>query len=51
MTFIARASAFVRAFSACEAGSSTTRLALVIGLSASALLILVRVGTAVAAVQ
>jgi hypothetical protein len=49
MTIISRALAFVRSLLADEPGTSSTRLALVIGLSASAVLILVRVGTAVAA--
>jgi hypothetical protein len=51
MMFIARAFAFGRTLANCDAGMSTTRLALVIGLSASAVLVLVRVSTAVAAVQ
>lgn len=49
MTIINRACAFGRSLLADEVGSSSTRLALLIGLSASTVLILVRVGTAVAA--
>jgi hypothetical protein len=49
MTIINRALAFSRSMLADEVGAASTRLALVIGLSASALLVLVRVGTAVAA--
>jgi hypothetical protein len=49
MTFIARAFAFGRSLLADDAGSSQIRLAVLIGLSASAVLVLVRVGTAVAA--
>jgi hypothetical protein len=49
MTIIARAFAFSRSLLADDFGASSTRLALIIGLSASAVLVLVRVGTAVAA--
>ena len=49
MTIINRALAFGRALFADEFGASSTRLALMIGLSSSAVLVLVRVGTAVAA--
>lgn len=49
MTFIARAFAVGRALLADDFGGSQIRLAIVIGLSASAVLVLVRVGTAVAA--
>ena len=49
MTIINRTLAFGRCPLADELGASSTRLALVIGLSASAVLVLVRVGTAVAA--
>jgi hypothetical protein len=49
MTIINRALAFSHAVLADELGASTTRLAVLIGLSASAILVLVRVGTAVAA--
>jgi hypothetical protein len=49
MTIFARACAFGRSLLADEVGASSTRLALMIGLSASAVLVLVRVGTAVAA--
>jgi len=49
MTFIARAAAFGRSLLADDFGGSQIRMALLIGLSASAVLILVRVGTAVAA--
>jgi len=48
MTIFTRAYAFGRSLLADEVGASTTRLALMIGLSASAVLVLVRVGTAVA---
>ena len=51
MTVIARAVAFGRSLLADETGTSSIRLALLIGLSSSAVLVLVRVGTAVAAVQ
>ncbi|MFI5000112.1 MAG: hypothetical protein ACHQK9_09555 [Reyranellales bacterium] len=51
MTIIARALAFGRSLLADDFGGSPTRLAFVIGLSASAVLVLVRVGTAVAAVH
>jgi hypothetical protein len=49
MTILARAMACGRALLADEVGASSTRLAFMIGLSASAVLVLVRVGTAVAA--
>lgn len=49
MTIINRVSALGISLLADEFGTSSTRLALVIGLSASALLVVVRVGTAVAA--
>jgi hypothetical protein len=49
MTIINRALAFGRALFTDEFGASSTRLALMIGLSSSAVLVLVRVGTAVAA--
>ena len=49
MTIINRVSALVRSLLADELGVSSTRLALMIGLSASAVLVVVRVGTAVAA--
>ena len=49
MTFIARAVAFGRSLFADDFGGSQIRMALLIGLSASAVLVLVRVGTAVAA--
>jgi hypothetical protein len=49
MMFIDRAMAFGRSLLADDFGGSQIRLALVIGLSASAVLVLVRVGTAVAA--
>jgi hypothetical protein len=49
MTIFDRALAFVRSLLADELGMSSTRLALMIGLSASAVLVVVRVGTAVAA--
>jgi len=48
MTIFTRAYAFGRSLLADEVGASTTRLALMIGLSASGVLVLVRVGTAVA---
>ena len=48
MTIINRALAFGRSLLADEVGASSTRLALMIGLSASAVLVLVRVGAAVA---
>lgn len=51
MTAIARFIGFGRALFADQAGGSSIRLALMIGLSSSAVLVLVRVGTAVAAVQ
>lgn len=50
MTFIARAAAFGRSLFADDFGGSQIRMAILIGLSASAVLVLVRVGTAVAAV-
>ena len=50
MTFIARAAAFGRSLFADEFGGSLIRMAILIGLSASAVLVMVRVGTAVAAV-
>jgi hypothetical protein len=49
MTIINRAYAFGRSLLIDELGVSSTHLALIIGLSASALLVVVRVGTAVAA--
>jgi hypothetical protein len=49
MTFMARAFAFARSLLADDLGSAQIRTAFVIGLSASAVLVLVRVGTAVAA--
>jgi hypothetical protein len=49
MTIIDRALAFGRSLRTDEHGTSSIRLALMIGLSASAVLVLVRVGTAVAA--
>jgi hypothetical protein len=49
MTTINRALAFGRSLLADELGTSSTRLALLIGLSASTVLVLIRVGTAVAA--
>jgi hypothetical protein len=49
MTIINRAYAFGRSLLADEVGTSSTRLALLIGLSASTVLVLIRVGTAVAA--
>jgi hypothetical protein len=49
MTIFSRALAFGRSLLADKFGGSSTRLALMIGLSASAVLIVVRVGTAVAA--
>lgn len=51
MTVFARASALVRSLLANDAGGSSIRYAVMIGLSASAVLVLVRVGTAVAAAQ
>ncbi len=48
MTMIARAVAFGRSMAADQAGSSSIRFALLVGLSASALLVVVRIGTAVA---
>lgn len=49
MSYINRAIAFVRSLLADESGSAATQQALLIGLSASAVLIAVRIGTAVAA--
>jgi hypothetical protein len=49
MTVIARAFAFGRSLLADDLGSAQIRMAFLIGLSASALLVLVRIGTAVAA--
>ena len=49
MTFIDRAFAFGRSLFADDFGGSQIRMAVLIGLSASAVLVLVRVGTAVAA--
>ena len=49
MTFIDRAFAQCRALLADSFGSSQIRMAFLIGLSASAVLVLVRVGTAMAA--
>jgi len=49
MTIFVRALAFGRSLLVDELGVSSTRLALMIGLSASAVLVVVRVGTAVAA--
>jgi hypothetical protein len=49
MTMINRAFALGVLLLADEAGASSTRLAVMIGLSASAVLVLVRIGTAVAA--
>ena len=49
MTFIDRAFAFGRSLFADDFGGSQIRMAFLIGLSASAVLVLVRVGTAVAA--
>lgn len=51
MTAISRFVAFGRSLLADEAGGSSIRLAILIGLSSSAVLVLVRVGTAVAAAQ
>ena len=51
MTAFARAFALVRSLLANDAGGTSIRYAFMIGLSASAVLVLVRVGTAVAAVQ
>jgi hypothetical protein len=51
MTIINRVCAFGRSLFADEFGGSSIRLAFMIGLSASAVLVLVRVGTAVAASQ
>ena len=48
MQIINRVYTFGRSLLADEVGASSTRLALMIGLSASAVLVLVRVGTAVA---
>lgn len=49
MTLIVRSVSFARSLLADRAGSSSIRFAFAIGLSASAVLILVRVGAAVAA--
>ena len=49
MSHVVRALAFGRSLLADDFGASSTRLALVIGLSASALLVVVRIGTAFAA--
>jgi len=49
MTIFDRVLACGRSLLADELGMSSTRLALMIGLSASAVLVVVRVGTAVAA--
>jgi Flp pilus assembly pilin Flp len=51
MTAFVRAFALVRALLADDSGSTSIRYAFMIGLSASAVLVLVRVGTAVAAAQ
>ena len=51
MTVFSRAIALVRSLLADDAGGSSIRYAVMIGLSASAVLVLVRVGTAVAAAQ
>lgn len=51
MTAFARAFALARLLLANDAGGTSIRYAFMIGLSASAVLVLVRVGTAVAAVQ
>jgi hypothetical protein len=48
MTIISRAIAFGRSLLADDAGASQLRLALLIGLSSSAVLVLVRVGAAAA---
>ena len=48
MTMIARISAFGRSLAGDQAGLSSVRMALIIGLSSSALLVLVRVATAAA---
>jgi hypothetical protein len=48
MTILARAAAFGRSLVLDQAGVSSTRLALVIGLASSAVLVLVRVGAAAA---
>jgi hypothetical protein len=48
MTMIARISAFGRSLLADQAGMSSVRLAVIIGLSSSAVLVLVRVGAAAA---
>jgi hypothetical protein len=49
MTSMVRAFAFARSLFACDLGSAQIRTAFLIGLAASAVLVLVRVGTAVAA--
>jgi len=51
MTVFARVLGFGRSLLADDAGASSIRLAILIGLSSSAVLVLVRVGTAVAAAQ
>lgn len=51
MTAFARAFTLVRSLLVDEAGGTSIRYAFMIGLSASAVLVLVRVGTAVAAAQ
>ncbi len=51
MTSMARAFAFARSLLADDLGSAQIRTAFLIGLAASAVLVLVRVGTAVAAVH
>jgi len=48
MTMIARISAFGRSLVVDQAGMSSVRMALIIGLSSSALLVLVRVAAAAA---
>ena len=50
MSIFARGYALAVSLMADDFGGSSTRLAFVIGLSASAVLVLVRIGTAVAAV-
>jgi hypothetical protein len=51
MTVFARVLGIGRSLLADDAGVSSIRLAILIGLSSSAVLVLVRVGTAVAAAQ
>jgi Flp pilus assembly pilin Flp len=51
MTIINHVCELMRSLFADECGISSIRFAVIIGLSASAVLMLVRVGTAVAAVQ